>query len=275
MSFKWIVFTDLDGTLLDYHTYSFLPAMDGLELLKSRAIPLCIVSSKTRLEIEEVREEIGNKAPFIVENGGAVYIPRGYFPFKPEPCREIGDYLVVELGVRHELLTEELRKAKDKLAISARPISDLPRDEIKALTGIKSHQIDLMLSREYDEPFLIDGNIEGLKELLEPKGLSIIKGGRFYHLTGGNDKGMAVSILIDGYSRVYGEIRTIAIGDSENDIPMLGVVDIPVLVKRYDGKYEEGVLLAKERGYIPSLILADGIGPEGWNRAILEIIGGE
>ena len=74
-----VIFTDLDGTLLDA-AYSFLPAAPALEAVRRTSVPLVICSSKTRREIESYRIRLGNHDPFIAENGGAVYVPEGYFP---------------------------------------------------------------------------------------------------------------------------------------------------------------------------------------------------
>jgi mannosyl-3-phosphoglycerate phosphatase len=48
---KVIIFTDLDGTLLDYSTYSFEKALPALQLVRERDIPLIICSSKTAKEV--------------------------------------------------------------------------------------------------------------------------------------------------------------------------------------------------------------------------------
>jgi mannosyl-3-phosphoglycerate synthase len=77
---KKVVFTDLDGSLLHPLTYSYTQALDALRLLQEREIPIIFCSAKTRAEQEVYREELGVKAPFIVENGGAIFIPRDYFP---------------------------------------------------------------------------------------------------------------------------------------------------------------------------------------------------
>ena len=66
-----VVFTDLDGTLLEHSTYSFAEAEEALDLLRSQDIPLVICTSKTRSEVEFWRRLLGNEHPFIVENGGA------------------------------------------------------------------------------------------------------------------------------------------------------------------------------------------------------------
>ncbi|MBP1733392.1 MAG: mannosyl-3-phosphoglycerate phosphatase, partial [Deltaproteobacteria bacterium] len=67
-----VIFTDLDGTLLDSMTYSFEPARPALRKLKDLGIPLIICSSKTRLEIERYRQEFGSLYPFVAENGGGI-----------------------------------------------------------------------------------------------------------------------------------------------------------------------------------------------------------
>ena len=65
-----VIFTDLDGTLLDADTFSFDPAEPALRLIRARSIPLILSSSKTRAEIEVYRKRLDNSHPFISENGG-------------------------------------------------------------------------------------------------------------------------------------------------------------------------------------------------------------
>ena len=74
-----LVFTDLDGPLLDHDTYEFGPALVALEALRARRIPLVLVTSKTRAEVMALRERLGHTESFIVENGGASYVPVGTF----------------------------------------------------------------------------------------------------------------------------------------------------------------------------------------------------
>ena len=85
-----LVFTDLDGTLLDHHSYSWAPASQALSRIAKRDIPLILSSSKTRGEILKLRRQLHNRHPFIVENGSAVYVPAGYFK---HPVGEPGSHL--------------------------------------------------------------------------------------------------------------------------------------------------------------------------------------
>ena len=45
-----VVYTDLDGTLLDHHTYAFDEALGAIKALKDRGIPIVPCTSKTRAE---------------------------------------------------------------------------------------------------------------------------------------------------------------------------------------------------------------------------------
>jgi mannosyl-3-phosphoglycerate phosphatase len=95
--------------------------------------------------------------------------------------------------------------------------------------------------------------------------LQVTQGGRFYHLTGANDKGQAVLHLIELYRQKFDSIRTVALGDSLNDLPMLAVVDIPVLLSKPDGRYDPSVVF-------DGLFFAKDAGPSGWSDAVLKII---
>lgn len=101
---KLIVFTDLDGTLLDRETYSFEQALPALEVIQQKGIPLILSSSKTRAEIEIYRRELGYDHPFISENGGAIFIPKNYFSFQFPYDRELDGYDVLELGTFYPLI---------------------------------------------------------------------------------------------------------------------------------------------------------------------------
>ena len=93
-----LIFTDLDGSLLDAATYSHAAAADALAAIQRLGATLIPVSSKTRAEMEPLRLRLNNHHPFIVENGGAVYIPNGTFSFPLEQAMPNGVYQVLQLG---------------------------------------------------------------------------------------------------------------------------------------------------------------------------------
>jgi mannosyl-3-phosphoglycerate phosphatase family protein len=267
---KLIIFTDLDGTLLDYSTYSFKAALPALQLLKERDIPFIICSSKTKKEIEYYRKKIGNNHPFISENGGGIFIPKNYFQFKLQSQNfkviEENDYQVIRLGAQYSDLRRAI-EALRKEGFSIRGFGDMSAKEISEAAGMTTEEAKMAKERDFDEPFIFKGSNAKVKELLqaiEKKGFNVAKG-RFFHILGNSDKGKVTSILIDLYKKKYDKVTSIAIGDSPNDIPMLEKVDYPVIVQKFDGSYDTQI-------DILHLTKADGIGPEGWNKAVLSLL---
>ena len=102
-----VVFTDLDGTLLDSEDYSFRAALPALKHLKRNNVPWIMVTSKTRAEVEHWRTVLGNDHPFIVENGGAAFVPSGYFPIEVASTTRDG-YTILEWGMKYERLIAAL-----------------------------------------------------------------------------------------------------------------------------------------------------------------------
>lgn len=270
----FVVFTDLDGCLLDSVTYTYEPAAPALEALRAQGIPLVLVSSKTRAEIEPLRKQLDHHDPFIVENGAAVFVPRGLFDFPLERARARTSYDVIELGLPYGMLRDVLKQIEKTVATPLRGFGDLSIDEIVQVTGLSRQDAFLAKQREYDEPYILEGPpalIEEVCRQIVVRGLRWTKGGRLFHLTGDNNKGQAATLLLRCYQRqqrLHGQgerIETVGIGDSINDAPLLAVVDHPILVQKPDGTYDPDI-------HIPGMTRAPGIGPIGWNHAVQELL---
>ena len=266
---KLVIFTDLDGTLLDRDTYSFEPALPALDLLRQKDIPIVLSSSKTRAEIEYYRKKLENSHPFISENGGAIFIPKDYFSFRFPYDRETDWFLVLELGVFYPRIIEILDSVKKETGISIKGFSDLTEREISSLCALDLKKAGWARKREYDEPFIIEGGekeIEIVKRKIEEKGMTYAWGGRFHHLLGKNDKGKAVEILKKFYKDEFSSIFTVGIGDSLNDLPMLSVVDHPILLKGQKSVSPEAL------SPIQNVKIIHSAGPQAWNEATLNIV---
>jgi mannosyl-3-phosphoglycerate phosphatase len=267
---KVIVFTDLDGTLLDYHTYSFKKAIPALELLMRKNIPLIICSSKTRREIEYYREKMDNRHPFISENGGGIFIPKNYFKIEIRssefPVNDENGYYSIRLGEPYSDLRnaiEELRKEGFKI----KGFGDLTVKEIADITNLSLDEAVMAKERDFDEPFIFEGNKAETRKLLnaiKTRGFNYTQG-RFFHILGNSDKGRAIKLLKELYRKESDKIVTVAAGDSSNDIPMLAAVDYPIVVQKPEGGYDRKINIKK-------IIKADGTGPEGWNNEIIKLI---
>ena len=113
-----VIFTDLDGTLLDYYTYSCEVVKPLVARLKRAGIEVVLCSSKTRAEIEIYRKRLGLDTPFIAENGGAIFIEKDYFPFPYEYHQTIGKYRVIELGIAYKEVRRKLDAVRQESRLS-------------------------------------------------------------------------------------------------------------------------------------------------------------
>jgi mannosyl-3-phosphoglycerate phosphatase len=264
-----IVFTDLDGTLLDSGTYSYKKSLAAINRLKKGGIPIIFCSAKTRAEQEVYRRELGLFHPFVVENGGAIFIPRGYFPFSFDYHKTVGDLLAIELAIPRAMVKEVLARIGREDGFRFKGFTDMSAAEVAEITGLDPESARLAQQREYDEPVKLDPSGETalgkfLSKLTEA-GLNWSYGGSLYHVMGGGGKGPAVETLSRLYGKMWGKIKTVGLGNGLNDLPMLSQVDIPFLVQRKDRSWEDMNL--------PCLRRVRGIGPEGWSKAIVDVFG--
>ncbi len=264
-----ILFTDLDGTLLHPHTYSSEPARPALEALKRLGIPVIFCTSKTRPEVDLWRERLGNTDPFIIENGGAIYIPPGYFPFPLPGTRRRDGYDVIECGTSYAELVAALKAASAESGCGVLGFHEMSLADVAVRSLLPVRQAELARQREYDEPFEVLGpwGTHRLLEAIERRGKHWTRGDRFYHITGTNSKAAAVRRLAALYRRAFGELTIIGVGNAHNDTDLLRVVDIPIIIQ---SRFSSAL-----RRAVPCAIVTRDPGPHGWNEAVLEVVGSE
>ena len=260
-----VIFTDLDGTLLDPRTYSWEDALPALEKLQQARIPVVFTTSKTRAEAEWWRREMGNHHPFIVENGGAIFIPSGYFGFPARAAMPEGLYEMVELGRPYPELIVALREAAAESCARVEGFHQWTAVEIGNRCGLPPQLAMLAKLRWYDEPFVIlEGEAAGLGEAIRRRGKQCTRGGRFHHITGHHDKLAAVRVLAELYRQAYGELRTIGVGDHWNDVGFLNAMDAAVLMEPDE----------ELRAAVPGAVAAPGAGAAAWARAVMQVAAG-
>lgn len=262
-----IVFTDLDGTLLDHHSYSWQAAVPALDALKAAGVPLILNSSKTIPEIEELRTALGNQHPFVVENGSAIAIPEGYFSHR---ARTSKNPEVVCFGADYTQIRHKLVALREQQGYHFVGFGDLSDAEVAQITGLDLAAAGRARQRSSSEPVLWQnspGALGQFRKSLGKEGLQLTQGGRFMHVSAAGDKGAAVEWLCRCYANERGLERmiSIALGDGPNDRPMLEAVDYPVIIRSDHG-------LPMPLDNHQHLIRTEKTGPAGWNDAILQLI---
>jgi mannosyl-3-phosphoglycerate phosphatase len=266
---RLIVFTDVDGTLLDQNSHRYQASLPALRKLQSLKMPVILCSSKTRAEVEPVWRELALEEPYIFENGGAICLTAGYFPFDVQGARSDGKLNIVELGSRSDELRAGLAEAARRLHIRVRSFGAINAKDIVELTGLTRQQVQAAAQREYDEPFLIDEpNRESmLATALRMKGFTVTRGERFFHLTRGSDKGKAARLLTELYRRDGGSWVPVGLGNSANDLALLLAVERPILIRNPDRSWDSTITQS-----IPGIRKTMSIGPEGWAESVEKLL---
>jgi D-glycerate 3-kinase len=267
---QWLVFTDMDGSLLDHHNYHFDDAVPTLALLEDKRIPVIPVTSKTQAEVELLRDSLHNGHPFIVENGAAVLIPKGYFAEQPADTVEKNGYWVHEFVAPRSHWQSLIESLRPEFRDQFKTFADAGIDGIIAMTGLNVHAAARAARRQFGEPVSWHGN-GSLKqqfiEALENAGAQVLEGGRFMHVSGDCDKGKALRWLEQVYQTAWADkdIVSLAIGDSQNDRAMLEQADHALLIRSPVHPLPE---VCRET----NLTVSTHTGPKGWAEGVSNII---
>jgi len=264
----YIIFTDLDGTLLDFDTYSFEKAREVLTYIRKKNIPLVAVTSKTAAEVQQIIKDMDICHPFVVENGGGILFPETYHGEFPR-TKMAGGYFIVPFTQPEVSPLEVLDAISSKIGIQLQGFSRLTVDEVVSYTRLSIEQAQKAQQRYFSEPFILPplkSDFQKIIRLSQSLNYKIVEGGRFAHLIPKDSgKGNAVKYLISFYQKLFSGIplKSIGLGDSPNDFDFLSITDISILIRN--------------QGQIPKFagkkcIKSQKLGVEGWAEEVRKII---
>jgi len=175
--------TAVDCSLLDNKTLSFSPTQPAFHRLQALEIPLILNSSKTAVEMLRIRKLLDNKHPFVVENGSAVILPEG------------NKFKELSLGMNRAEILSIIHNLREEYAFEFTGFADMGHEDLMGFTGLSMENAALAMQRQFTEPLLWQVSEQQFTEFadkLQSAGLSLIKGGRFWHVSGTADKGKAL-----------------------------------------------------------------------------------
>lgn len=260
-----VIFTDLDGTLLDHHNYSAKPAARLIKRLYDRGTADIIpVTSKTQSELLWLRQSIPLQNILSVTENGSVIHACGSSPLVDGDCARS-----IMLGIRYYEILEQVAKLPQSLRNHITGFADMPVEQVMAATGLALDDARRAQDREATEPFLWSGSdteLSALRDILIEENIQVQRGGRFYHLTGQATKENAMAKIISAFveKKPDFQIISIALGDGPNDLAMIEAADFGVIMPNPDGVTIE---TAK-----PHVRTAPVPGSEGWVIAVQEIL---
>ncbi|MFP3383991.1 MULTISPECIES: HAD-IIB family hydrolase [Tritonibacter] len=241
-----LVFSDLDGTLLDHDTYDYTPALPAIADIKARGGLLILASSKTAAEMLPLHQALGlEDTPMIVENGAACLSP-AYIGSKDADYRAI-------------------REVLRSLGAPFRGFGDMSVSEVSAETGLSMVDAARAKTRQFSEPGVWQGDAHqsaGFLAALARQGITARRGGRFLTLSFGATKADQMQQLCRSYAPSY----SVALGDAPNDIEMIATADRGVVVRNDHSPDLPGL------ANYPHILRTTLAGPTGWNDAMLQIL---
>jgi mannosyl-3-phosphoglycerate phosphatase len=274
---RHLIFSALEGALVDPQTDSFAGAEEALSELERRKIAFVLLTSRTREEVEPIRQKLEHNHPFVTENGGGIFFPDGYFSLKIPGSVRTARYLSIAQGRPYAEVCEALDEIAEECAVGVAGFHHMSLREIADNTGLRPRSAELARAREFDEPFYFtsadDKAIARFVEAARERGFDTRRGPIFWHLSARCDAARAVRTLAQLFREAaHIKLRLVGIGGDEEDLPWLRAVDHAVLLpnSRDADKPSDRVEVNQSRAR--TMVMGDAPGAAGWNKAILNII---
>lgn len=250
---QWLVFTDMDGTLLNHHNYTYAAALPVLAQLKQANVPIILNSSKTVAELTSYHQTLALNAPLIAENGSII---AHFSDNRPDKL----------LGTPYLDICTILKQLRQAHGFKFAGFQDWDDHMLAKQTGLPLDSAVKARKRQASEPLLWQDSEQALalfKTQLEAVGLSLTRGGRFWHVMGQTDKVAALRFLRDDYKQQRQQaVFTIALGDGPNDAAMLDAADLAVVVAN---PHAQSPQLSSTTAKL--IIHTQAQGDEGWAEA--------
>ncbi|MBO9163448.1 MAG: mannosyl-3-phosphoglycerate phosphatase-related protein, partial [Escherichia coli] len=254
-------FSDLDGTLLDSHSYDWQPAAPWLSRLREANVPVILCSSKTSAEMLYLQKTLGLQGlPLIAENGAVIQLA--------EQWQDIDGFPRIISGISHGEISQVLNTLREKEHFKFTTFDDVDDATIAEWTGLSRSQAALTQLHEASVTLIWRDSDERMAQFtarLNELGLQFMQGARFWHvLDASAGKDQAANWIIATYQQLSGKRpTTLGLGDGPNDAPLLEVMDYAVIVK---GLNRQGVHLHDED---PARVWrTQREGPEGWREGL-------
>lgn len=256
-----LIISDLDGTLLEHHSYRWEAASPWINILRQHEIPLVLCSAKSAAEIIDWQNEFSlTGQPFIAENGAVIQLDARW--------SDSEDYPRLLTGIHHEELFSILDRLREKFGFKFTCFADVDESTLCELTGLTRKQASLAKLNEASETLIwrdSDEMMTAFSDQLMMLGLVLLQGGRFWHvldMQAGKDK--ALHWLQEQFRQRDGKQRiTIGLGDSPSDALLLDSVDYAVIVKGYSRQ-----TITLQNDSPQRVYRSQSYGPEGWKEGL-------
>lgn len=258
---KWIVVTDLDGTLLD-RSYDLALAAAALNQIISNwpwIQEIVLATSKTLSELQPFTRQL-TRAPILIYENGAGYAQ----PLAVSNQHSLTEYTNHDQGLSYTAIRETLARLRRRGGFDFLGFGDISPTALSALTGLSTVQAWNAQQRRASEPLQWLGSeerLEAFRTALVDEGLTLVRGGQFHHVSSACDKWITLQAWRE---QNLPDAKVLACGDAPNDQQLLTRANQAVVFPDADGSY----LLAAGAKVRHAAVH----GPSGWLHEVTRVL---
>ena len=263
-----VFFSDIDGTIINNNSFCYGKNIHVIKELLEAHHYVIFNSSKTFNEIDYMLKSENLSIPFICETGGGIYCPKEFFE---STQKERAGYDIIFESVRQSTFNAQIKDTLTKEFKNEIVFFDeLSLKMREKFSGLSGDDLERASNRDFSILFKWHNNNEELiklKSILEDFNLTVIKGGRFFHICSDFNKYSAMQLIMSKINNANPKkiFKTVGLGDSSNDIDMLNQTDYRCIVQSTNNISLIAGLSNK------NFILSSTPAPEGWQECIENI----
>jgi mannosyl-3-phosphoglycerate phosphatase family protein len=269
-----VIFTAVEGTLIHAASGSWSAALDALETLGRRGVPLILSSRGTRAQLETFRRKIEHRHPFLTESGGGLFIPDGYFSLRLEGATRVGRHFCVPFARPYAEAAAAVEAIAAEAGASVVGFSQMSAREIARNSGQSPREAELSRQREFSELFFFAGEAEKaarrFSEIARNKGWEAVPGDPFWELRSRvmRNGEPAARYLMGMYRKsLRVRLRSVGIGSNAEDLHLLSAVDMAIVLPLRTGEWDAALI-----SRLPRAARGEEAGPGGWSQAIIRVL---
>lgn len=261
-----VAFTDLDATLLD-QDYQWKAARPAMEAWAAAGGRLVLASSKTLAEMAPLQQDLLSQRPEVMVAGSPLIAENGSVVAEVDGEGQVSRVHLT--GRSREEILDAAHALRRTGGHRFEGFADVGPEGVASWTGLSVEAAARACDRQGTEPIRYLGDDAAASRMaaeLAEQGIRMVRGGQFHHLMGFVDKADGVRralALLGAGGR--GEVWTVALGDSPNDIAMLEAADVAVVIP-HPGRRDPLPVRGRR------VLRSDSSGPEGWRRSMLALL---
>jgi predicted mannosyl-3-phosphoglycerate phosphatase (HAD superfamily) len=226
-----------------------IPGLDEFTAaLDHHGIPAVLLTTRTRLQMDEPRRKLSHTHPFIAEDGCGVFLPEDYFHLRPQASTSqprgsatvrLGRFTCLPIAEPQPASSEALETLASETGVSVVPLRSLPPRELAQNTNLPLREAELARQRDFDELFFFAGaserDIENFQAAGRERNIQLRRRGVLWSLAIGASVRRCVGELSKLYDRALrSHARSVGVATPGQELDLFAACDRSILLSNKD-----------------------------------------